>query len=561
MKHMKYCDQCGGKNRDEARVCTACGTKFPTDLDLTPTILNTNAQTLSAGATIQSLDNVATQIATDQPLVLNDRYLLNRVAGKGAMGVVYHANDLTLGTTVAIKALPPELRSDSSAIDQLKHEAREAMRLHHRNIVDIANYDECSLFPFIIMEYIDGGDLKSFRIQVEDPSSIEILVSYAVQTCEAVAYAHEEGIIHRDVKPSNLMVDGNGRLVVTDFGIADTVHTVMARVTSMTMPGTPLYMAPELFLGNPATPASDQYAIGITLYEFVTGKPPFADGDIGYRHRHEEPAALVGIPEPFATAIPRCLQKDPEERWESIDALRDVIQGTSTHQPTLQQLFPQTDAGPPTPTGLVATATSSAMLSVGRLRSRISSDQKVDRAKYLLLTVICGLIAALSPLMLGAIDNDDGAVGTALVLAVIVYSPGLAFMRRIWVALSANAKKVGATVSVDPDYVVVLSLIPLYNIYWIFKVFTSFADDFNETIQKPSLSIKPVGTGKYRAYAIFVLCLIYFAPAITFFPVSIPFHIFTAIIVASSANALEELALQIAAKDEDRRPDPEKRGN
>lgn len=257
------------------------------------------------------------------------RYTLEAVAGRGGMGVVWRAKDEELGESVALKFLPEIVAGDTVAMDELKEETRRARRLTHPHIVHTYGFERDDTNAAVSMEFVDGTTLAQMRLaQPDKVFSTEKLAPLVAQLCAALDYAHNEAkVVHRDLKPANLLATGEGQLKVTDFGIARSLSETHTRLTGKGTgtSGTLLYMSPQQLTGGPATPADDIYSLGVTLYELLTGKPPFYTGDITHQILHKFPASLMeqrtglGLPSP---AIPRqwekiilqCLDKDAARR-------------------------------------------------------------------------------------------------------------------------------------------------------------------------------------------------------------------------------------------------------
>jgi serine/threonine protein kinase len=209
------------------------------------------------------------------------RYTLTRLLGRGGMGVVWLAHDEKLEQDVALKFLPELVSNDLAAISDLKRETRRSLQLTHPHIVRIYDFVEDSRLAAVSMEFVDGASLTQRRLdQPGQVFSPEQLRPWMKQLCEALEYAHSKArIVHRDLKPANLMVDVRGDLKVADFGISATLSDTATRASKQVgSSGTPVYMSPQQMMGDKPAPTDDIYSLGATLYELLTGKPPFYTG-------------------------------------------------------------------------------------------------------------------------------------------------------------------------------------------------------------------------------------------------------------------------------------------
>lgn len=262
------------------------------------------------------------------------RYLLERELGQGGMGVVWLALDTELNEPVALKFIPPAIRRDANALDELRRETQKSRKLTHPNIVRIHDFFRFEGEPpFICMEFVEGTTLSSLK--VEQPNRVfdwDYLKPLITQLCMALDYAHSEGVVHRDLKPANMMVDARGRLKLADFGLAASITDSMSRVSmDMGASGTPCYMSPQQMDGKPPKAADDIYALGATLYELLTSKPPFHSGDVLHQVRKLPPDPLGQrladfeitnpVPSDVAAMVMACLSKDPARRPPSAAAV------------------------------------------------------------------------------------------------------------------------------------------------------------------------------------------------------------------------------------------------
>ncbi|MFC4076453.1 Stk1 family PASTA domain-containing Ser/Thr kinase [Salinithrix halophila] len=261
---------------------------------------------------------------------LGGRYeVISRVGG-GGMAVVYKARDVLLNRYVAIKVLNESLSNDSEFVRRFSREAQAAASLSHPNIVGVFDVGQENHTHYIVMEYIEGPTLKEY-IQQYSPLTPEEIISIASQICDALAYSHENQIIHRDVKPHNILLGYNGRAKVTDFGIARATSSSTITQAGSVM-GSVHYFSPEQARGGVIGEKSDIYSLGVVLYEMVTGELPF-DGDsaisIAMKHLQEpavDPAKLnPNVPRSIHNIILRALEKNPDDRYESARAMKQEI--------------------------------------------------------------------------------------------------------------------------------------------------------------------------------------------------------------------------------------------
>ena len=258
-----------------------------------------------------------------EPGVVVGHYKVLREIGRGAMGRVYAADDMSLGRTVALKALPPHLTGDPSYRERLRREARAAAGLVHPAISVVYALEEFDGQLFIASELIDGHTLRD-EISGHARPGADAIAATARELAEALAAAHAGGITHRDLKPENVMRDRTGRLKVLDFGLALSSLSSASPDAMVTLPGfligTTAYMAPELFMGSRADTRSDVFAYGVVLYEYVSGSHPFAAwtqaNDAAERCRKPIPYP-ASVPAPVAMVIDRCLRVSPDERFAS----------------------------------------------------------------------------------------------------------------------------------------------------------------------------------------------------------------------------------------------------
>jgi serine/threonine protein kinase len=289
---------------------------------------------------------------SDRPLAarladaLGDAYTIEGEIGRGGMGVVYRARDERLQRRVAIKVLPPELAFQQDIRERFTREAQTAARLSHPHIVPIHSVGEGQNLVYFVMGYVDGESLAA-RIRRRGPLPVEEVRRIMKETADALGAAHALSVIHRDIKPDNILLEGTrGRVMVTDFGIAKALSTSSgATLTGVGVAiGTPAFMSPEQAAGERNIDGrSDLYSLGVVTYQMLTGKLPFnAPSVAGILMKQITEAApdirrsRPDIPEDLALAVARCLEKDPESRWPTADALRRALEtrNVGDYQPT-----------------------------------------------------------------------------------------------------------------------------------------------------------------------------------------------------------------------------------
>jgi len=259
--------------------------------------------------------------------IVAGRYRLVSLLGRGGMGEVYRADDLTLDQPVALKFLPAGVAANDSRLAQFHNELRIARQISHKNVCRLYDLGDADGRRFLTMEYVDGEDLAaSLRRFGRMPPDKALQI--ARQLCAGVAAAHEKGVLHRDLKPANIMLDGAGDVRITDFGIAT------AGESRAGLAGTPQYMAPELLAGKPASVKSDLYALGLILFEVFTGRRAFEANTIGeLRRLHDTqtittPSTIVRDLDPVVErVILRCLEKDPDKRPASALTIAAALPG------------------------------------------------------------------------------------------------------------------------------------------------------------------------------------------------------------------------------------------
>ncbi|MGA2263140.1 MAG: serine/threonine-protein kinase, partial [Acidobacteriota bacterium] len=270
--------------------------------------------------------------------VLLDRYKILKLLGAGGMGRVYLAEDQKLGMPVAIKVLRDILTQDPVSVKRLITEAKTSILLAHPNILRLHNFEDGETAKFLVMEFVDGESLAD-KIAREGKVSENETRMIAIEVCKGLEHAHSKKVIHRDMKPGNVMLGKDGSVKIADFGLARLCHDSIARMTSQLSTGTLQYMSPEQLDGEIGE-SSDLYALGVTLYEMLSGDPPFVTGEITAQIRNKIPKPIEGISPELDRIVLKCLEKKKENRFVSVCELREELDGTAAlrkHQTETQQ--------------------------------------------------------------------------------------------------------------------------------------------------------------------------------------------------------------------------------
>ena len=280
---------------------------------------------------VTRVDNSPVSALTDAQL--GGRYHLERLIGSGGMAQVWEATDLVLGRQVAVKVLHPHLAVDDALVARFRQEAVAAARLSHPGIVGV--YDTCSDGPYeaIVMELLDASTLRQ-HLDEHGPLDAETTVRIALRLLDALEAAHRAGLVHRDVKPSNILLCRDGRVKIADFGIAKSEDQTELTQEG-TLVGTATYLAPEQLLGGKVDARTDLYSLGIVLYECLTGRVPFrgeTGAAVALARLHSDPVdprrVRADVPPSLAAPIMRVLSRDPDERFDSAADLRAALLDT-----------------------------------------------------------------------------------------------------------------------------------------------------------------------------------------------------------------------------------------
>ncbi len=294
-----------------------------------------------------------TDIAMTTPQHLSDRYELGEILGFGGMSEVHLARDQRLHRDVAIKVLRADLARDPSFYLRFRREAQNAAALNHPAIVAVYDTGEAETpngpLPYIVMEYVEGVTLRDI-VHTDGPMEQQRAIEVIADACQALNFSHQHGIIHRDVKPANIMISKAGAVKVMDFGIARALADASSVTQTAAVIGTAQYLSPEQARGEKVDARSDVYSLGCVLYEMLTGEPPFV-GDspvaVAYQHVREDPVPPSqrheGIPPELDAVVLKALAKNPDNRYQTAAEMRaDLVKVHSGEQPDAPKVF--TDA-------------------------------------------------------------------------------------------------------------------------------------------------------------------------------------------------------------------------
>ncbi|MGQ9887502.1 MAG: protein kinase domain-containing protein [Aggregatilineales bacterium] len=263
--------------------------------------------------------------------LLNGRYRLVAQHGSGGMAVIYKAVDQALGRTVALKILRPSLTKDPSFLARFRNEARAVANLSHPNIVTVHDVGNDGQTQYIVMEFVEGQDLKKI-IRSEGILTVRRTLDLAIQICAGIGFAHRAGLVHADLKPQNILVTKDDIVKVTDFGIAQALTDTQPMPRQDVVWGSPHYFSPEQARGEKPTPASDVYAIGIVMFEMLTGRLPYTGAsqqELAMAHLRDRVPLVTefnpSVPDSLAKIIYKVMSKEPSARYRMADQLGHVL--------------------------------------------------------------------------------------------------------------------------------------------------------------------------------------------------------------------------------------------
>jgi predicted Ser/Thr protein kinase len=363
------CPSCETPNAADARFCERCGAALAGPAETTQLIDPAEASLVTSGDPVPVDDAQQKALLDLARRELSEDYDVEKEIGRGGMAVVYRANERDLRRSVALKVLPPGLALGASVVERFKREAQMAASLDHPNIIPIYRVGQTASMLYLAMRYVEGRSLDSLIAQ-QGALTVPAVISVLRSAVAALTYAHEHGIVHRDIKGANILIDTSGRVIVTDFGVARAIENASMTTTGSVI-GTPYFMSPEACAGKVAGPQSDQYSLGVVVFQMLTGAVPFHAETLAAIMNHhmitpvpEITGVRKDVPVALIAVLKRMLMKDPAQRYGTtrellvaVDAiplteaeraegetvLRELAQGSSVGSIATQKLPPLAD--------------------------------------------------------------------------------------------------------------------------------------------------------------------------------------------------------------------------
>ncbi len=304
------CVHCHTPLPENSRYCLACG-----------------ADVSGGGPQTAGVEGLQSRLQR----IVEGKYQLERMLGKGGMGAVYLAHDRTLEREVAIKVLPPDVAQDDQVVRRFQQEAKTAAKLDHPNIIPIYRVESEGGLNYFVMKFISGTSLEDV-LERREPLSFEYIQRVLWEAACALGHAHQRHVVHRDVKPANIMFDHDGRVMLTDFGISKALQAATGFTATGMIIGTPHYMAPEQAKGQAVDGRADQYSLGVIGYRMITNELPFTGDSVHtilYKHIFEEPplakSLRADVPGFLSAAISRALSKEPDHRFPTMEEFATAV--------------------------------------------------------------------------------------------------------------------------------------------------------------------------------------------------------------------------------------------
>ncbi|MGH7569234.1 MAG: protein kinase domain-containing protein [Gemmatimonadales bacterium] len=307
------CLKCHTPLPDGSKFCYACGAD------------------VTGGGTMGSAEAGGEGLMNRLQRLVEGKYALQRMLGKGGMGAVFLAHDLTLEREVAIKVLPPDISMDEHIVKRFQQEAKTAAKLDHTNIIPIYRVESEGGLNYFVMKYIAGTSLEDV-LERKEPLATDYVQRVLWEAACALGHAHQRGIVHRDVKPANIMFDHDGRVMLTDFGISKALQAASGFTSTGMIIGTPHYMAPEQAKGAQVDGRADQYSLAVVGYRMATGELPFGGDSVHtilYKHIFEEAPRAKGkrpsTPEYLSATVARAMSKEPDQRFATMEEFATAV--------------------------------------------------------------------------------------------------------------------------------------------------------------------------------------------------------------------------------------------